>query len=337
MEAVRRVSALLPEEVRRAAGSLPEDLIELRLRPGRPVQLVRMNSEELRGGSLSASQVQAAAQGLAGHSLYAREEELREGFFTIEGGCRVGVCGRMTAEYGERMRLTHVGSVCVRIAREVKGAADPVMKELYEEEGPVSALIVSPPGLGKTTMLRDIARQLSDGTNGRRGLRVGMADERGELAGCAAGVPTLDVGLRTDVMDGCPKRMGMGLLVRAMSPEVIVTDELGHAQDAAAVKEAMRCGVKVIASVHAADETEAGWRLGEGLTELFEKIVVLGGGIGRIQRVTGGNRDGINGQNRRGVRNDGGERVGRKTDGGRAGAAGSGAFGGDFRREAAEY
>lgn len=288
MDAVTRLYELLPEALRRELGAPMEDLIELRIRAGRPVQLIGRSREQFCGGSTGASQVTEAAQALAGHSLYAREEELREGYFTMEGGCRVGVCGRMTAEDGRIQRMTHAGSVCVRIAREVKGAADGVMGALYGPDGPRSALIVSPPGMGKTTLLRDIARQLSDGTGGRRGVRIGIADERGELAGCVMGVPALDVGLRTDVMDGCPKRAAMRLLVRSMSPEVIVTDELGHPEDAAAVEDAIRCGVKVIASVHAADEEAAERRLGEGLYALFERVIVLGGGIGRIERVSGG-------------------------------------------------
>jgi len=288
MDAVTRIYGLLPGALKEELGAPVKDLIELRIRAGRPVQLIGRSFEEFRGGRTGASLVLETAQALAGHSLYAREEELREGYFTIEGGCRVGVCGRMTAEEGRIQRLTHAGSVCVRIAREVKGAADGVREALYGPDGPRSALVVSAPGMGKTTLLRDAARQLSEGTGGRRGVRVGIADERGELAGCSMGVPTLDVGPRTDVMDGCPKRTGMRLLVRAMSPEVIVTDELGHPEDAAAVQDALRCGVKVIASVHAADEREAERRIGRGLYELFERVIVLGGAIGRVDRVIGG-------------------------------------------------
>jgi len=335
MDAVTRLNGLLPAALREMLGALPDDLTELRLRAGKPVHLVRMNGEELVGGGVGAALIQAAAQALAGHSLYAREEELREGYFTIEGGCRVGVCGRMTAEEGKIIALTHVGSICVRIAREVKGAADGVMKRMYEAGRPVSALVVSPPGLGKTTLLRDLARQLSDGTGGQAGVRVGIADERGELAGCRMGIPTLDVGVRTDVMDGCPKRTGMRLLVRAMSPEVIVTDELGHPEDAAAVQEAMRCGVRVIASVHAADEEEAESRLGSGLYGLFGRVIVLGGEIGQVRRIIGGEADGYGSAAGCGVRDDGGERVGRQTDGGCAGKTGAGAPGDRFRREAA--
>lgn len=288
METVNRLSRLLPEAVLRETGPMPADLTELRLRSGRPAEVVGLNGGTLVGGAISAPLVAQAAQKLAGHSLYAREEELREGYFTIEGGCRVGVCGRMTAEEGKIRQLTHIGSVCVRIAREIRGAADAVMEHLYEENSAVSALIISPPGLGKTTLLRDIARQLSDGACGRRGLKVGMADERGELAGCVMGVPMLDVGARTDVMDGCPKRMGMKLLIRSMSPEVIVTDELGHPQDAEAVRDALRCGVRVIASVHARDESDARRRLGEELMDRFDRYVIMGGGIGRIMRIDGG-------------------------------------------------
>ena len=326
MDAVTRMISLLPAELRERLGALPDDLTELRLRAGKPVQLIGLKKETVIEGEISASLVRAAAQALAGHSLYAREEELRAGYFTMEGGCRVGVCGRMTADEDRVIQLTHVGSVCVRIAREVKGAADGIMERMYEAGRPVGALIVSPPGLGKTTMLRDIARQLSDGTGGRRCVRVGIADERGELAGCAMGIPTLDVGRRTDVLDGCPKRIGMRLMIRSMSPEVIVTDELGHPEDPAAVREAIRCGVKVIASAHAANEREAMERLGRELYELFERVIVLGGEVGRIVRIKGGSGDGYGGSDGRGLRDDSGERVGRQADGGRAGTARGGAL-----------
>jgi len=285
METMKRLSALLPEEIVQATGPLPEDLTELRLRAGRPVQMVRLSGEALVGESIGAATVARAAQMLAGHSLYAREEELKEGYFTIEGGCRVGVCGRMTVRDGQCVMLTHVGSVCVRVARAMEGAADGVMDALFEAGRPLNALIISPPGLGKTTLLRDIARQMSDGTGGRRGVRVSIADERGELAGCSMGVPTLNVGCRTDVMDGCPKRIGMRLLLRAMSPEVIVTDELGHEGDREAVMEAARSGVRVIASVHARNEIEAQARLGTLDINVFDRMIVLGGAVGRIERI----------------------------------------------------
>lgn len=285
MEAVKRLWALLPEALAGEAGEPMEDLTELRIRAGRPVQLVGLRGEACRGGEICAEQVKALCCALAGHSLYAREEELREGYFTVEGGCRVGVCGQMSAQNGRPVGFLHISSVCVRIAREVPGAADAVMDALYEGGRPVSALVVSPPGLGKTTLLRDIARQLSDGAGGRRGVKVGMADERGELAGMAGGQPTLDVGLRTDVMDGCPKAEGIAMLIRSMSPEVLVTDELGGPEDARAVAEAARCGVRVIASVHAGNEAEAVGRLNGLDAGLFGRMILLGDETGRIRRI----------------------------------------------------
>ena len=335
MDEMTGFAALLPGKLLAETGPLPADLTELRVRAGRRIQLVRLSGEEFRGKAADAALAEETAQALAGHSLYAREEELKEGYFTVRGGCRVGVCGRFSAG-GQARTLTHVGSVCVRIAREARGAADGVMREMFDRGRPVSALVVSPPGLGKTTLLRDIARQLSEGTGGRRGVKVGVADERGELAGCVLGRPSLDVGPRTDVMDGCPKRIGMELLVRGMSPDVIVTDELGHDGDREAVLDAMRSGVRVIASVHARDEEEALRRLGAELAGLFDRMIVLGDRIGQIKRVTGGIEDGYGGQSGRGVRHDGGERMGRTDAGGNAGKAGADPFGCAGRSPAAD-
>ena len=284
MENVRRIGMLLPAAVARKAGEFPDDLTEIRFRAGRPVQLIGLSGEICRGGVLSAEEIGKVCSALAGHSLYAREEELKEGYFTMEGGCRVGVCGQMRSENGRPTGFAHIGSVSIRIAREARGAADAVMDALTAAGRAVSALVISPPGLGKTTLLRDIARQLSDGAGGRRGMKVGLMDERGELAGMIGGAPSMDVGRRTDVLDGCPKRVGMSLMVRSMSPDVIVTDELGHPGDAGAVREAARMGVRVIASVHADNEEDALRRLG-GMDGVFERMILLGPGIGQIRRM----------------------------------------------------
>ncbi len=274
---------LMPAQVRRMIGELPPEMTELRLRAQRPAEIVCMGKGTLCTQPIPAEMIEQTAAGLAAHSLYAREEELRQGFFTIIGGCRVGVCGRMSISESGRLSMTHISSLCVRAARAIEGAADKVMDALYEGAKPVSALVISPPGLGKTTLLRDIARQLSDG-----GVRVALADERGELAGCVLGVPTLDIGQRTDVMDGCPKQIAMRMLVRSMAPEVIVTDELGHDEDAQAVIDAMRCGVQVIASVHADDAESAARRLGGLDIRRFKRLIVLGGSVGQIKGIVCG-------------------------------------------------
>lgn len=244
MTVLERLSRLLSEE---AARRLAEDagaLTQVRLRAERPVQLVRGSADELAGGPIDAETLARVASALLEHSVYAREPELAEGFFTLEDGSRVGVCGRRYRSGGVQ-RLGEIGSVCVRVARPVPGCADGLMGAICEGGRPRSTLLVSPPGLGKTTMLRDIARQLS-----LRGFCVAIADERHELAACRHGVPTMDVGPRTDVMDGCPRPRAIRQLVRAMAPDVIVADEIGGKGDARALADAARCGVAVIASAH---------------------------------------------------------------------------------------
>lgn len=254
MDAGDRVAALLPAG---EAGLLKRHrggLSEIRLRAGRPMQLVGDGLDLLAGAPMDASALRRLLAALMEYSVYARQDELDRGFFTLNDGSRVGVCGRVFRE-GDRLRAAEIGSVCIRVARAVPGCADPLMECFDAPDGLISTLLISPPGMGKTTLLRDIARQLS-----LSGRRVGIVDERHELAACHEGVPTLDVGPRTDVLDGCPRAEGIRRMLRGMSPQVIVTDEVAGEDDALALTDAARCGVAVCASAHARDMRSAASR-----------------------------------------------------------------------------
>lgn len=181
------------------------------------------------------------------YSYYAYEEELSNGYITIEGGHRVGICGRVTLKNGQVHLIKDISSLNIRRSREIKGAADKIIPMIADRSnGQINnTLIISPPKCGKTTILRDIARTLS-----YRGFRVGICDERSEIAGCFNGESSYDLGNRTDILDGCPKSSGMIMLIRSMSPDVIITDEIGKKEDAAAIEEALCAGINIITSIH---------------------------------------------------------------------------------------
>lgn len=245
--AFKRLAELLPEELFFNADmrALEAECEEIRIRAGKKVRFV-MPGGELAGETAATPKFCAAVlEALSEHSAAAIENELREGFFIAPGGCRVGVCGQMHTQNGVCQRLWNVSSFNIRIAREIKGCADEIITKLGDCRG--GLLVLSMPGAGKTTLLRDIARQLSDS-----GLNTAIADERGELAACYLGVPMLDVGQRTDVMDMCPKAEGIRKLIRSMAPKIIVTDEIGSAREACALLDAKNSGAAIIASAHAA-------------------------------------------------------------------------------------
>lgn len=243
---VEEIAAFLPPELAKAVRVHERTLTELRLRAERPAMLALAGGEDFSvGDPMPVSQIRKIALSMMEHSYYAQEEELNQGFFTMRGGCRVGVGGAYGMRNGECV-LCAVGSLCVRISREVLGCGVELAKAISEGGILRSAVILSRPGMGKTTLLRDVARILS-GT----GYSVGIADERRELAACRDGVPTLDVGPRTDVADGCLKAMGMERLIRSMAPRIIVTDEIGTREDMLAVREAARRGVAMLTTAHA--------------------------------------------------------------------------------------
>lgn len=241
------LSPCFPEAVRAELELLmPGELREIRIRADRPAMLVTADRTATLDWTPGQHQVEALAEALAEHGLCARADETRQGYVTLRGGHRMGLCGRVHGQ-GNARQLVATGSVCIRIAGEWPGTADELMPRLRAGNALQSALIVGPPGSGKTTLLRDAARQLA---SGRDAAQVAVIDERGELAACVDGVPQLDVGDATDVLDGCPRQQAVPWLIRSMAPRVIVTDELADAEDAACVLDAIACGAAVLASVH---------------------------------------------------------------------------------------
>ena len=190
---------------------------------------------------------------ISNYSLYAFEEEIRNGFITLKGGHRVGIGGKVLYGNNGIETIKNISSLNIRIAREKIGVSDGVIKYIVAFPRTIhNTLIISPPQCGKTTILRDIIRNLSNGLPifGGAGLKVGVIDERSEIAGMYNGIPQHDIGIRTDVLDGCNKRDGTTMLLRAMSPEVIAMDEIGRISDVEAIHESLKAGVKVIATVH---------------------------------------------------------------------------------------
>lgn len=243
------LASCFPETVRTEMELLqPGELREIRIRAEKPTVFITATRAAALDWQPSQEELEAVVEALSGHSLYARSDETAQGFLTLQGGHRMGLSGRVISRSGARS-LTDIGSVCIRIACEWPGCADPLMP-LIRHDGQIgSMLIIGLPGSGKTTLLRDIARRLA---SGRDAVPTGVIDERGELAACVRGVPQLDIGDHTDVLDGVGRAEGVQWLIRSMAPRAIITDELSGSEDAAAILDAQACGAAVFASVHGA-------------------------------------------------------------------------------------
>ena len=256
----REAAAVLPVQLRKAAMTLPEDqqcrAEELRMRVGQPLTVLLPEGEIFLGESVKAEDLEVLCNIATEFSRYAAAETLREGYLAVKGGFRIGLCGTAVMKDGVNTNLKKFSSASVRIAREHTGIAEDLAQQLFRDGDFQNTLILSPPGAGKTTLLRDLVRSLSAGVAPYGPRRVSLIDERGEVAVMYRGEPQMDVGPYTDVLDACPKALGIPMVLRAMNPQIIAVDEITAYQDIKAMSLAVGCGVRLLATIHAADLAE---------------------------------------------------------------------------------
>ncbi|WP_062513748.1 stage III sporulation protein AA [Halobacillus sp. KGW1] len=224
---------------------------EIRLRVNHPLEVLDGASHtSVKGIIVTAEHLAFVLNQISQFSLYRLQDELKEGFLTIEGGHRVGLAGKVNTSGHRIDTLKHITFMNIRVAREVAGQVSYLLPFLYADGRWKSTMIIGPPHSGKTTLLRALSKWIGSDHTGYRGCKVAVVDERSEIAASLRGVPQLEVGVRTDVMDGCPKAAGMMMMIRSMSPDVLIVDEIGGLEDADAVREASYTGVQVICSIH---------------------------------------------------------------------------------------
>lgn len=234
---------------------------------------------------------------ISNYSIYAYKEEIRNGYITIKGGHRVGIGGKVVYGSTGLDTIKDISSLNIRIGREKIGISDNLVSYLTNGTNQFyNTLIISPPQCGKTTLLRDIIRNLSNGefSSNSFGFKISVIDERSEIAGMYRAVPQNDIGIRTDVLDGCLKSDGIMMAIRSMSPDIIAVDEIGGKNDVKAIQEALRAGIKLIATAHGNSLKQVMEKpsMKELLEEgVFERYIILdrSNGVGTIKDVLNGN------------------------------------------------
>lgn len=272
------------DEILKSGGS--KNVTEIRLRAGRNIAIRFGKVEQILSTIITVEDILGVLVGMSKHSLYSVQNDINKGFLTIKGGHRVGITGQVVMEGESIKNIKNINGMNIRVARQVKGCSDKIIESIIDSENVVkNTLIVSPPGCGKTTILRDSIRKISD-----KGKNVGVIDERGEIAAVYNGLAELDIGARTDCISFCPKHIGIKMLIRSMGVDVIATDEIGSIEDISAIREAALSGVNFLFTMHGSSFQEVlknKW-IKELIDEgIFDTIVILSNrkGVGTVEDI----------------------------------------------------
>lgn len=289
----KEILEILPKEIKNQLNAFNfKNIQEIRIRAEKPIIVKEGSNEVITNYMATLEDISSIVKRMSSYSIYAYDDEIKQGYITIKGGHRVGICGKCVLD-GEKVKtIKYPASLNIRICREVEGCSNKILPYVLKSSMVENTIIISPPNCGKTTLLRDIAKNLSNGIKklNLRGMKVCVIDERSEIASCVNGVPQLNIGLRTDVLDSCPKSQGIMMAIRSMSPEVIVCDEIGSREDIESIIKAMNSGVKLITTVHGYDVEDIYERevFKEAIeNKVFQKAIVLSGrkGVGTVEYI----------------------------------------------------
>lgn len=266
MMETKAILEILPLSIKNIVEELQDiqNLQEIRIKVNKPI-IFQIGQKEIVHNYIAVNDdLKNIMQKMSNYSLYAFGEALKQGYITLKGGHRVGVCGNCVVDGNKVKTIKDIASINIRIGKEIINCSSYVLPYIVDMCNVRNTIIISPPQCGKTTMLRDIAKNISNGIENLKynGKKVCIIDERSEIAGCYNGIPQMDVGLRTDILDACPKSEGIMMAIRSMSPDVIICDEIGTYNDMESILMALNSGVSIITSIH-----------GKGIEDLFERAV----------------------------------------------------------------